>query len=126
MKKIIRKGRPKKQPKDRCSRYNNLLAWKFFEEKYHLKDHRGLILHHIDMEMKDRDPERYKLWLPHDVVLMTRQEHMKIHKTGTHHSLSTREKMRQKKLGVPKTEIQKMRMSISHHLYWEKKRAGLV
>ena len=37
--------------------------------------------HHIDPTLKDKDPVRYRKYLPEDVVELTRSEHKKIHMT---------------------------------------------
>ena len=36
-------------------------------------------LHHKDMTLMDRDPERYNEWRPEDLVVMTHSEHTKYH-----------------------------------------------
>lgn len=38
---------------------NNHKAWKWFE-KHGYPQHKGLVLHHKDQEMKHSDPERYR------------------------------------------------------------------
>ena len=35
----------------------------------------GLVLHHIDPTLKERDPERYAEWRIEDLVVLTRGEH---------------------------------------------------
>ena len=57
---------------------------------------------------------------------MSKSEHMSLHRTGTHHTTATKRKMRAAKLGVPKTEIQKQRMSESHKRYWALRKAELI
>lgn len=57
---------------------NHLRAWKWFEE-HGYKEHRGLALHHIDTTMKSRDPKRYNEWRPEDLMVMTVQEHRRLH-----------------------------------------------
>lgn len=57
---------------------SHLKAWKWFEE-HGYKQHKGLVLHHIDTTMKSRDPERYNEWRPEDLQVMTVQEHRRLH-----------------------------------------------
>ena len=57
---------------------NHLRAWKWFEE-HGYKQHKGLVLHHVDTTMKSRDPERYNEWRPEDLQVMTVQEHRRLH-----------------------------------------------
>lgn len=42
---------------------------------------RDLVLHHIDVELKYYDPIRYNEWREDDVVVMTRSEHSKLHRS---------------------------------------------
>lgn len=43
---------------------------------------KGFVLHHIDEQMKYNNPERYILWLPEDLKIMTKSEHMSYHQSG--------------------------------------------
>lgn len=63
---------------EHTSKINNRRAWSWFE-KHGFKDHRGLVLHHIDTTMKSRDPKRYSEWRPEDLQVMTVQEHRALH-----------------------------------------------
>lgn len=98
---------------------NHRNTWKMLFGVYSIK---GYVLHHKDPAMKTTNIERYILWLPEDLELMTKAEHVKLHRTGTHHTDHTKWLMRQAKLGKPKTEIQKQRMSESHKRYWMRQR----
>ena len=103
---------------------NNERAWRWFE-KHGFPEHKGLVLHHIDMDLKEKDPERYYEWRIEDLAVMTKHDHMILHKTGHVVSQTTKYKMRLKKLGVPKTMEHRKKMSESHKLYWQRKKAGL-
>lgn len=39
----------------------------------------GLVLHHKDPEMMDKDYERYNEWRPEDVILLPREIHSSLH-----------------------------------------------
>ena len=49
-------------------------AWEYFERKGYAK-HDGMVLHHLDVNMKSQDPERYDQWLPEDLVPMSKNHH---------------------------------------------------
>lgn len=57
---------------------NNRKTWQYFE-KHGYAEHRGLCLHHKDITMKDRDPERYAQWNVRDLEVMTVAEHRALH-----------------------------------------------
>lgn len=40
---------------------------------------KGMHLHHTDIEMIDRDPQRYVQFRDEDIVVLTREEHIKLH-----------------------------------------------
>lgn len=71
--------------------------------------------HHIDPTLKDRDPERYKKFLPEDIIWVTRSEHKKIHmaidkangvsgKYGHKYTDEERKHLSDIRKGVPKTD----------------------
>lgn len=59
-------------------RQNHKKAWEYFEARGYV-DHYKMVLHHVDPNMKTRDPERYAQWNPEDLIPMTMQEHRKLH-----------------------------------------------
>ena len=61
----------------RISGSNQMKAWKAFG--YSEKDHKGLVLHHKDVNLRSNDVERYILWLPEDLEVMTMSEHTSLH-----------------------------------------------
>lgn len=81
--------------------------------------------HHIDPTLKDRDPDRYKKYLPEDVIELTRSEHKKIHmaiakanndtkKYGHPHTDEERKAIGDRFRGVPKTKEHKRKLSESN------------
>ena len=60
---------------------------------------KGWVLHHIDHSWRYNDIERYILWDPFDLVMMTRDEHTRIHKRGIKYSEETKKKMSEAKKG---------------------------
>ena len=65
-------------------------AWEYFERKGYA-EHDGMVLHHLDVNMQTQDPERYNLWLPEDLVPMSKTYHRALHmklqnKKGTKHN----------------------------------------
>lgn len=63
----------------------------------------GYVLHHKDITLKYRDPERYAEWRTEDLEMITRSEHNKIHMTGNRyakghkHSIESRKKISERK-----------------------------
>ena len=68
----------------RISVANHKKAAEFF------KLQKGWVLHHIDTDWRYNDIERYILWDPFDLVMMTRGEHTRIHNRGKHVSEETK------------------------------------
>ncbi len=62
---------------------------------------RGMVLHHIDPELKTKDPERYHEWRIDDVVPLTVRQHMAIH-------------MRMRMKGIKKTDKHREAMKAGH------------
>ena len=81
---------------------------------------KGSVLHHKDITLKETNLERYIQWLPEDLVVMTKEEHIKLHHTGAKRSEETRKKMseadkgKQKWLGKHHTEEAKQKISEAH------------
>lgn len=50
------------------------------------------VLHHKDLDLQQRDPERYDMWLVDDLVPMTRAEHNRVHRRTAGHKLSEQTK----------------------------------
>lgn len=50
------------------------------------------VLHHKDLALKKRDPERYAEWRVEDLVPMTRAEHNKVHRRTAGHKQSEQTK----------------------------------
>ena len=42
----------------------------------------GYVLHHVDESLRHENIERYILWLPEDLVVMSKEDHSKFHMTG--------------------------------------------
>ena len=101
---------------------NNRRAWKIVEEKLGWHGHSGFVLHHKNMNLKTEDIERYIEWNLKDLKVMTKQEHLSIHHTGLRYSDETKEKMRQRKLGVPKSPLHRQHLSEAHRLYWRRRK----
>lgn len=91
-----------------------------------IKGFRGYVLHHKDVNMMRDNIERYILWLPDDLMIMTKADHLRLHHTGTKMSDETKLKMRLAKLGKPKTMEQRRKMSESHKRFWFNKKSTPV
>lgn len=53
-------------------------AWKYFEQ-HGYADHKGMVLHHTDVNMKTENPIRYNEWRPEDLVPMSKASHRALH-----------------------------------------------
>lgn len=77
----------------RISAANHKKAAEFF------KLQKGWVLHHIDPSWRHNDIERYILWDPFDLVMITKEDHSRLHSKGKQyhkghkHSEKTRKKM---------------------------------
>ena len=65
-------------------------AWKYFEQ-HGYADHKGMVLHHTDVNMKTENPIRYNEWRPEDLVPMSKAQHRELcmrqqNKKGTYHN----------------------------------------
>lgn len=117
---LLQEGYTKKQLLA-ISNHNKYRRWVELESKG-LKYHKKLVLHHVDVNMKEQDYWRYIQWNFNDLQLMDKIEHLKLHHTGLRYSDESKAKMRQKKLGVPKSALHRQHMSESHKRYWMKKK----
>ena len=89
-------------------------AWEYFERKGYT-EHDGMVLHHIDINMKAQDPERYDQWLPEDLVPMTKTYHRALHmklqnKKGTKHTKKHNKKISE---SMRKSDIRNKKIVIS-------------
>ena len=57
----------------RINKANHKKAAEFF------KLQKGWVLHHIDPDWRHNDIERYILWDPFDLAMMTRSDHQRLH-----------------------------------------------
>lgn len=82
-------------------------------------------MHHKDVNMKTADPERYKEWRPEDLVCITRQEHIAIHKPesgkgenhpmyGRHHTPETKAKISVKSSQYRHSDESKKKIGDAH------------
>lgn len=81
---------------------NRRKAWDYFVSIGEIpKDagRREYDLHHIDETLRHTNIERYILWLPEDLVVMTHAEHTRHHHKGKIVSAETREKLRKAQTG---------------------------
>ena len=87
----------------------------------------GYVLHHTDQTMFYRDPNRYIQWNPEDLQMMSKADHIKLHRTGKRHTEESKAQMSTAHIGRQFTEEHKRRLSESHKRYWqEKKRKELI
>ena len=89
-------------------------AWEYFERKGYT-EHDGMVLHHIDINMKAQDPERYDQWLPEDLVPMSKTQHRALHmklqnKKGTKHTKKHNKKISE---SMRKSDIRNKKIVIS-------------
>ena len=96
---------------EKISKANHKKAAEFF------KLQKGWVLHHIDTDWRYNDIERYILWDPFDLVMMTKAEHVRIHRRGKHHSEETKIKMSEAMKGHQVSEYTKQKMSESQKAY---------
>lgn len=59
----------------------------------------GLVLHHKDPDLIVKDIERYNEWRPEDLIVLTREEHAALHRTGKKHPDWVKKKISQAKQG---------------------------
>ena len=64
-----------------------------YEATKYFNVQKGYVLHHKDITMRETNLERYIQWLPEDLVVMSKVEHIKLHHTGSKRSEETRKKM---------------------------------
>lgn len=79
--------------------FNRMNAWKYYYPDGQGKTKQGYALHHKDESLKHGNPTRYNMWLPEDLVMMTRSEHQRHHAKRQKASAKTRELLRQRMLG---------------------------
>ena len=97
---------------------NHQLAIEYF--KFNGEWFPGCVLHHVDPTLKERDSERYEMWFPRDLQVLTRAEHNAIHKKGNtynvgrQHSEESKKKMSDKKLGHVVSEETRIKISDGH------------
>ena len=53
--------------------------WRKARKFFGIRSGDGRVLHHVDETMRYTNPERYKLWLPEDLEVLTQEEHNKHH-----------------------------------------------
>ena len=82
----------------KISKANHKKAAEFF------KLQKGWVLHHIDPDWRYNDIERYILWDPFDLVMMTRADHQRLHQKGKKLSEETKHKMSESKKGKKLSE----------------------
>ena len=103
----------------KISKANHKKAAEFF------KLQKGWVLHHIDPDWRHNDIERYILWDPFDLVMMTRADHQRLHQKGKKPSEETRNKIAESEKGKKLSEETKKRISESlkgHQVYEECKK----
>ena len=69
------------------------------------------VLHHVDSTLKTRDPKRYNEWRIEDLVVMTRDEHSRLHNKGKKLSEKTRNKLSVVNKGKKRTKEQRNKLS---------------
>lgn len=84
---------------------------------------KGYVLHHKDMNLKHDNINRYIQWNLEDLEIMSKADHIRLHRTGTHHTTETKQKMREAKLGVPKSDLHRLHISEARKRYFQRKRA---
>ena len=89
----------------KISNANHKKAAEFF------KLQKGWVLHHIDPDWRYNDIERYILWDPFDLVMMTNEEHTRIHQRGKNKSEEHRNKISESLKGKKLSEETKKKMS---------------
>lgn len=79
--------------------FNRANAWRYFYPEGHGKPKKGYALHHKDESLRHGNPTRYNMYLPEDLVMMTRSEHQRHHAKERNASSETRALLRQHMLG---------------------------
>lgn len=77
-------------------RNNNRLARQYFG----IENNLNMVLHHKDENLLYTDIERYIQWNPEDLIVMTTEEHTKLHHTGLKWSDESRAKIQGCKNGA--------------------------
>lgn len=108
--------------------------WERAREYFGIAGDENMVLHHVDQTLRKRDPERYLEWRPEDLVAIEKGEHTRIHHggkvvsaetrrkisenhvgfAGKKHSESTKQKLREKLAGVPKSDETRKKMRDNH------------
>lgn len=94
---------------------NRLNACKHFYPEGNGKIKTGYCLHHIDDRLKHDYPDRYNEWRIEDLVMITSEEHTRLHHTGKSALVSevTRHKMSIASRGIPKSEEHKQNIFLA-------------
>lgn len=77
----------------------SMKAWEHFYPEGQGDAKEGYCLHHIDPSWRTEDPERYKQWNPEDLVMLTNEEHARLHATGRKQTEEAKIKLRNKRMG---------------------------
>ena len=93
-----------------------------YEATKYFNVQKGYVLHHKDITMRETNLERYIQWLPEDLVVMSKVEHIKLHHTGSKRSEETRKKMSEADKG--KTKYTDERLYKQGRTYSENVRSG--
>ena len=108
--------------------------WERARKHFNLKGQSGMVLHHKDETLKERDFARYLEWRIEDLEVMPRGEHSKLHNTGKevteatkkkiaenhvgfkgrHHTDQTRRHLSEISKGVPKSEEARKHIRENH------------
>lgn len=108
-------------------------AWKFF---YPMGNGNALVtidpvtgkedewvLHHVDEDLKNKDPQRYKKWRIEDLVMIKRKDHTSLHHSGTKYTDDARKRMSEsakKRPRKPLSEEHKQAIREGQYKRWEK------
>ena len=92
----------------RINNANHKKAAEFF------KLQKGWVLHHIDPSWRYDDIERYILWDPFDLVMITKAEHNKLHHKGNNLSEEHKNKISEWLKGKKFSEEHKKKLSEAH------------
>lgn len=57
-------------------------AWNDARKYFGIENKPDMVLHHIDIELRQNDPKRYDEWRPEDLTVMSRSAHTSLHQTG--------------------------------------------
>ena len=115
-----------KYPSNWTEKQRKASARNYYHAKRYFNLQKGYVLHHKDITLRTQNVERYVLWLPEDLIPMTKEEHTRLHNLGNtyrkpgtfHHTEETKKRLSASHKGKPTW------MKGKHHTEEAKQKCG--